>query len=289
MPLTQDRPDYTAARLNNIYQTIRDGFARLLPRELSGAGTHSNGTTNQRTYKAIADLTMDEADASAVAAPMDVVTFFKEQMNARCVAYIETEKTATDTFTIYAGRPAIKADVTAPQIFRGKKRGAYAWTAAAKRVAVAPQRLVSITLSVAGTTLGVDDVWSTTAGDNSNNLLIGKVETFTSFIYQPLTRTGQIEYFTDFTPANEIVQTNQPYNVLYTQTKLAVADLSSQCDGAAQTFTTGKYISGTLRVYWNGQRQTTGETITEVSTTTFSTTFVPSSTDVLLVDYRPDS
>jgi len=289
MPLTQNRPDYTAARLNNIYETIRDGFARLLPRELSGAGTHSNGTAKQRTYKAISDLTMDEAEASAVAAPMDVVRFFKEQMNARCVAYIETETTKTDTFTIYAGRQAVKADVAAPQIFRGKKKGSYAWTESAKRVVVAPQRLVSLVVSVAGTTVGVDDVWSTTAGNNSNNLSIGKVETFTSFIYQPLTRTGQVEYFTDFTPANEIVQTNQPYNVLYTQAKLTVADLSSQCDGAIQTFTTGKYISGTLRVYWNGQRQTTGEQVTEVTTTTFSTTFVPASDDVLLVDYRPDS
>ena len=63
--------------------------------------------------------------------------------------------------------------------------------------------------------------------------------------------------------------------------------LSSQCDGINQVFTlSNQYVSGTLRVYWNGQRQTTGDTIIEATASTFSTTFVPSSTDELMADYK---
>jgi hypothetical protein len=63
-------------------------------------------------------------------------------------------------------------------------------------------------------------------------------------------------------------------------------DLSSQIDGIATTFTTTyAYQSGTLKVYWNGQRQYSG-TVTELSSTTFSTTFTPTGGDVLIADYE---
>ena len=63
-------------------------------------------------------------------------------------------------------------------------------------------------------------------------------------------------------------------------------NITSQITGATTTFTTTyAYQTGTLKVYWNGQRQYSG-TISELSSNTFSTTFTPTSGDVLIVDYE---
>ena len=68
---------------------------------------------------------------------------------------------------------------------------------------------------------------------------------------------------------------------------LKTADLSSQVDGSQTTFTLPEaYIEGTLKVYWNGQRQITGVTITEASDTTFRTTFTAPSATYIEVDYE---
>ena len=63
-------------------------------------------------------------------------------------------------------------------------------------------------------------------------------------------------------------------------------NITYQITGATTTFTTTyAYQTGTLKVYWNGQRQYSG-TISELSSNTFSTTFTPTSGDVLIVDYE---
>ena len=63
-------------------------------------------------------------------------------------------------------------------------------------------------------------------------------------------------------------------------------DLSTQCDGSRTTFTVSEaFDSDSLRVYWNGIRQQIGETITVVSSTTFTTTFTPSADHYLFIDY----
>lgn len=63
-------------------------------------------------------------------------------------------------------------------------------------------------------------------------------------------------------------------------------DLSAQIDGVSTTFTTTYgYMAGSLKVYWNGQRQYSG-TVTETSSNTFSTTFTPTGGDVLIADYE---
>ena len=67
--------------------------------------------------------------------------------------------------------------------------------------------------------------------------------------------------------------------------ELKFENLSTQCNGSNQDFTISEaYKSGSLRVYWNGQRQS-AETITETGSTTFQTLFTPSATDVLVIDY----
>jgi hypothetical protein len=68
-------------------------------------------------------------------------------------------------------------------------------------------------------------------------------------------------------------------------------NLSNQIDGVKTTFTTSnKYVSGKLRVYYNGIREITGVTVTEsVSRTTFTLSFSPLAGDYLIVDYEIDS
>lgn len=63
-------------------------------------------------------------------------------------------------------------------------------------------------------------------------------------------------------------------------------NISDQCDGSTTSFTVQEAFDGdSLRVYWNGIRQQVGETVTVTSSTTFSTTFTPSTGDYLFVDY----
>jgi len=65
-------------------------------------------------------------------------------------------------------------------------------------------------------------------------------------------------------------------------------NLEDQINGTNQTFTlTRSYVSGSLRVYWNGQRQTVGDTITENNDTQFTTTFIATTGTELIVDYVP--
>lgn len=62
-------------------------------------------------------------------------------------------------------------------------------------------------------------------------------------------------------------------------------EITSQINGVVTEFTLSQsYESGSLKVYWNGQRQGT-PTITELTATTFRTSFVPVIGNVLLVDY----
>ncbi len=60
-------------------------------------------------------------------------------------------------------------------------------------------------------------------------------------------------------------------------------NLTSQCNGSAQSFTISvPYKAATLQVYWNGLQQTPTE-ITEDTQTTFSTDFTPTNDDNLIV------
>mgnify|MGYP001379280573 FL=1 len=67
---------------------------------------------------------------------------------------------------------------------------------------------------------------------------------------------------------------------------LKEADLTAQVNSSNTTYTMPEnYQFGTLRVYWNGIRQRTGDTITETSQSTFTTSFTALSGDVIIVDY----
>ena len=66
---------------------------------------------------------------------------------------------------------------------------------------------------------------------------------------------------------------------------LKVEDLTSQCNGSRQVFTISEaFNSSSLRVYWNGIRQTTTEIVVE-SSFTFSTSFTPATGAPLVVEF----
>tara|TARA_R110002012_G_scaffold195375_2_gene363590 strand:- start:1099 stop:1356 length:258 start_codon:yes stop_codon:yes gene_type:complete len=64
------------------------------------------------------------------------------------------------------------------------------------------------------------------------------------------------------------------------------ADLTSQITGSNQSYTLPEdYVSGSLRVYWNGVRQVVGESFSEHNATVFNTVFTAESGDFITVDY----
>ena len=72
-----------------------------------------------------------------------------------------------------------------------------------------------------------------------------------------------------------------------TTKKEQTKNVTNQIGSSNQSFDLGvAYVSGSLRVYWNGMRQTTGTTITEAGNT-FSTSFIANPGDELIVDYQP--
>lgn len=65
-------------------------------------------------------------------------------------------------------------------------------------------------------------------------------------------------------------------------------DVSSQIDGATQTFTISEAFSASqCFVFWNGLYQRIGVEITIASSTTFTTEFVAESSDTLVVVFKP--
>jgi hypothetical protein len=76
------------------------------------------------------------------------------------------------------------------------------------------------------------------------------------------------------------------YPKIQTGADMTEEDLTTYINGERTVFTVANsYEGGTLRVYWNGQRQVRGETFTETTSTTFTTTFIPLTGDFLIVDY----
>ena len=70
--------------------------------------------------------------------------------------------------------------------------------------------------------------------------------------------------------------------------EMKTANLTGQIDGSTQNFTVPEnYKSGSLKVYWNGVRQIKDISITELTSTTFSVSFLPIVGDYLLIDYSP--
>ena len=68
---------------------------------------------------------------------------------------------------------------------------------------------------------------------------------------------------------------------------LKMMDLSSQIDNSNQLFVIEPYQRGTLIVYFNGIAQRLGYEITQNSSSTFSTSFIPRTDSILFVFFQP--
>ena len=110
----------------------------------------------------------------------------------------------------------------------------------------------------------------------------------------------EVKSVTSFYPPLLARLTTEPFSLGYsegaqpascgnnTSTSFKTEDLTSQVDGSSTTFSlSNQYKSGTLRVYWNGQRQIAGDTITELNNTQFSTSFTAPVGTAINVDYTP--
>jgi len=64
-------------------------------------------------------------------------------------------------------------------------------------------------------------------------------------------------------------------------------DLSDQIDNSRRIFTLKAFRRGSILVFLNGLAQRNGVEITELSRSTFQTSFVPSTGSTLLVFYQP--
>lgn len=65
------------------------------------------------------------------------------------------------------------------------------------------------------------------------------------------------------------------------------ADLTSQVNNSRTIFLVpSAYIPDSLRVYYNGVRQESGNGYSETSSTTFTLNFVPQSGETISIDYQ---
>ena len=105
--------------------------------------------------------------------------------------------------------------------------------------------------------------------------------------------SGRTDYQTPSTATTMPTQTAPAYNEgiqTLVNTYTPPTDISSQVDGIRTIFTVPAYNTSeniNLRVYYNGQRLTTGIDIIISTATTFRMTFAPVNGSELVVDYKP--
>lgn len=301
MALTYDRPNYTAAELNNFYEYARDQLAAQAPEHISKA---------TKNHEAIAELEITETlYGTTIQTPEDVFRVLTGQLQGRCnsEAYLYRPSNPNDsataglTLTIQLKGLSQTARLSYPRIRGGRTNGMMgriAWgfgkydpqtTTMYLREVRGPQTFVEISMLAPDANVNRPG-YVVQGADNALNIPLGDVEQFDSWSRVGTKRLGNVEQFTEWPMGQRLVAKDlykQPYNVLYSGTVRSTADISNQV-GATQTFTVPEYQSGTLRVFWNGQLQDSN-TVTELSSTTFSTSFTPEAGDVVVVDYRSNT
>ena len=290
MPLTTDRPDYTASQLNLIYETIRDELALNGPESLVGARA---GIT------AIGELQIsdDPGDGSMkffgpqILEPQDIPEVIQTQIqrlntnaHINLLTAVSTTTDEVEEITIRLMSPSLTF-ISTPTVWKsGPKRGSYKRGVNSVQQSVPRLERLRLTLSVPA--VGATNYYVSGAM-NTLNSLIGDIETFSDFVYTPFTATiGEIETFDDWPTGRNYIQPTEPYQMLFTSSTLSAASLEAQINGSLSTFTVPAHKQGSLRVYWNGVRQTVGSEVTD-NGTSITTTFIPQPGDALIIDYQP--
>ena len=325
MALTVNRPSYTAAELNTTWTTIRNALAASMPSAIETVTGQSNlsvldiydtgGTVGAGILNKEGILNSFIAMCNDRGAGFFSSQFVVGSATVNDYYLIEVRNTIpTSQSTINYNN----SRVFNPSSFGGQQRFKGHLTATGSTFVnniyggdtpQLPALLVRAKFYMATNTISVEAYTQDTGLSNYSSNIYGSPErfndkgyggfypgdgstytktsflTFSGYAYWGAgagTTLGSTETFDDGWPAG----ISPPSGGGGTGGDHYTEDLSSQITGSATTFTTTfAYQTGTLKVYWNGQRQYSG-TVTETSSNTFSTTFTPTGGDVLIADYE---
>lgn len=294
MALTIDRPDYTAAELNGVWSNL---ISVLSPRLPYAIRVNSSG-------QAIDDLDISESDSEAMSIlePFDVMIALarKGQANGQglwnAVYDQEVNKFRLDvreTVTINN----IQNGVILFPVVEEPLRVAYVYLDEVSSKVFEYSSDKETTNTANGWTSNNLDTQEVFEGSGYNDFNVGEsrikglVDDFEDYYNVGFTyfdvgtgyRNGQIEEFDvgDWPSGTSPSEGGVVYETI---------DISSQVDGTETTFVIPAYDTSkdiNLRVYYNGQRLTTGGDVTISTVTTFSMTFAPVNGSELVVDYKP--
>lgn len=292
MPLTKDRPDVTAAQLNQLWSTLLARVAPTIPtpiRDPKGDGS-----------VVLDSIDLDETDpeATEVLAPIDLVGALVSKGNefggATWLRTSLDSSTAGGRIEVRSAYSQVATTFTSDASARSVLPPAFSTTdvlpIGSTGLTITAERVVSDAPSGWGLAnalgevetfegLGIDqwgpgEVGLVTEIERFAGVGFGEWRAGTAYLL------GEIENgWTGWPAGTEPVIPSDA-------ACLDVADLTSQVDGIRTSFTVPEsYEAGTLRVYLNGQRLS-GSMVTETSATTFSLSEVLAEVgDALVVDY----
>ncbi len=284
MPLTINRVDYTASELNDVFESLRNQLAYQLPPNIR---TPLNSTAfDDLELNESDDVALSVYDPASVARALVYISNNRVNSNEQSVAgmfqYSEdsslnsiidvvsriTEPNKVDPYRSYSPKKHASVSMTSGLTITGERFitddsvGWYSSGFAGKEDF--SDSGYNGWYSGTGTTVSV---WylADNGYDNWSNVNTYKI--------------GNTESFTDGWP-----QGVEPSSGCG-GSGLLIEDLSSQAGSASGTFTlSNEYEIGTIRVYWNGQRQDSSE-ITELNNLQFSFAETTYSGDRIIVDY----
>ena len=294
MPLTVDRPDYTASVLNGVWTNL---IAVLAPRLPYSIRVNSSGAS-------IDDLDISESDVEAetIVTPFDVMQALarKGQANGEglwnAVYDQEVDKFRLDVRETVTINPIEFGVIIFPQIEE-------------------PERIAFVYLNeVSSSNFEYSSSkFETDTANGWNRVNVHMQENFaglgfTEWGVGESDVNGLQEDFNDFdNKGYNYFNTGDSYQVTQVETFdlgawpegvtpsdgssiYKTTDISSQVNGILSTFVVPAYDTSddiNLRVYYNGQRLTTGVDVSILTATTFSVTFAPVNGSELVVDYKP--
>jgi len=292
MAFTVDREDWTAAQLNSVWTGILENLSPELPYHIR---------VNQSSGDKVDDLTISESDTEALSVynPYSVVDALAQKASGLFLGSWNTFYDIEELKYKLEVRETLEQPENQDEVLFGRYG--------------LPSLIAYVYLEVSGVTFSYSSdkfVTDTADGWSADNLsmqeifdgegfqewdvgfgLIGLVEKFNDYDKDGYDYfdTGSGYLLTDVEKFNG---DDWPSGVVPpTETgDYRTTDISSQVDGVKTTFTVPAYDTArpvNLRVYYNGQRLTTGNDVTILTSTTFSMTFAPSGGTELVVDYKP--
>lgn len=310
MALTYDRPGATAAELNAAYAAMRGALAPKLPTRIRDRLL--DGTETFDTSPLI-DLDEDDPDADAVESVDDLPLVMASKASREWQRGLWSAGFDGSVWAVQV-RETLRIRPTTAKI-NGATIAVVTPGASDLSPLHAEVRLVVsgqgydpvatgyLVASPEGSAPGIVGAFETFEGtgyaawDPGVETLVGLVEQFAGSGYAAWnpgveTLVGLVEsvwsgWAEGLAPVIPTGGSSTTINVVTGDT--VSVDLTSQVDGTAMTFTLPDYVSGSLRVYLNGQRLREIEFV-ETSATSFTldlSVAVPTPPDALVADYIP--